>query len=472
MSIKRYLAVKDSVITNAFGRSLNIRSTLSNMGESDVLEIFSIYNQDGKESKELSRILIQFPVENIVSDRQEERTPPSGNVQFIMKMSNAKHRQTLPTKFTLIANPVTKEWIEGAGLDIDSYKDQGPVNWLSASFNEAWALEGGDVNQSISASQFFKEGTEDLEMDITNIVESWIDGTLPNYGLMISLSSSHEQENTSYYTKKFFARGSEYFFKRPWVEARWDSTIKDDRGKFYLYNPFVPEEENKNILYFNNTFKGKHYDIPSVGTGEIYVGLYAQASLPLGTPLPLLGGVNFATGSWVKTGVYKVEIGINTTYDTVYDIWFDSSNTPIATGGPIEIINPDKEQDFSRNNYNIAIKKMKPVYSRSEVVRLQTLITPFEWEPNSYTSYTTNKKNIILSNVYYKITRVVDGIDVIPYGTGSLNHTRMSHDKNGNYMDLEIGLLEAGYSYSIKFAIKDNGDYSESKETFKFRVEE
>ena len=47
MGIKRYTADSDTTITNAFASSLLERSrgTGSNMGASDVVEVFSIYDQ-------------------------------------------------------------------------------------------------------------------------------------------------------------------------------------------------------------------------------------------------------------------------------------------------------------------------------------------------------------------------------------------------------------------------------------------
>ena len=42
MAIKRYICDADSTITNAFREDLAIRGTGSNMGASDVLEVFMI----------------------------------------------------------------------------------------------------------------------------------------------------------------------------------------------------------------------------------------------------------------------------------------------------------------------------------------------------------------------------------------------------------------------------------------------
>ena len=65
----------------------------------------------------------------------------------------------------------------------------------------------------------------------------------------------------------------------------------------------------------------------------------------------------------------------------------------------------------------------------------------------------------------------MDGLEVIPYGTGSINYTRMSFDASGSYFDLDMDLLEAGYAYGIKFVYHINGAYHEQPEAFKFRVE-
>ena len=50
MAIKRYTADEDTTITNAFKSNLTSRGTGSNMGESDILETFSLYAQESTAS--------------------------------------------------------------------------------------------------------------------------------------------------------------------------------------------------------------------------------------------------------------------------------------------------------------------------------------------------------------------------------------------------------------------------------------
>ena len=54
MGIKRYTAIADTTITNAYKSNLTGRATASNMGLSDSLEVFRVYGQQSSGSSELS----------------------------------------------------------------------------------------------------------------------------------------------------------------------------------------------------------------------------------------------------------------------------------------------------------------------------------------------------------------------------------------------------------------------------------
>lgn len=78
--IKRYFAIKDNTITNAFDRSLTTRGTGSNMGQADVLEAFTIYAQVSNSSglsSEKARIIIEFDLDEINADNN-----PTGTKYF------------------------------------------------------------------------------------------------------------------------------------------------------------------------------------------------------------------------------------------------------------------------------------------------------------------------------------------------------------------------------------------------------
>jgi hypothetical protein len=69
---------------------------------------------------------------------------------------------------------------------------------------------------------------------------------------------------------------------------------------------------------------------------------------------------------------------------------------------------------------------------------------------------------------------VTDGWNAIPYGTGSQYSTYLSYDKEGNYFDFDMSLLEGGYMYEMKLSYYNDsiGDWQEQPQAFKFRVKE
>ena len=204
MGIKRYLADADNTISNAFKADLKTRGTGSNMGQADILEVFSIYAQASTTSSELSRVLIQFPISQISADRTSGAIPASGSVSFYLRVHNAETSRTVPRNMKIMVHAISQSWQEGVGLDLEGYKDltngNEGSNWMSASNSTSWkdahgiVLAGGsyhtqsvpnaDVNTEVHIfDQTLSTGLEDIEIDITPLVEQWIDGTYTNYGV-------------------------------------------------------------------------------------------------------------------------------------------------------------------------------------------------------------------------------------------------------------------------------------------------
>ena len=168
-----------------------------------------------------------------------------------------------------------------------------------------WAVIGGDFHTGAYSagtnlpqySKYFEKGDEDLELDVTSLVEEWIatdETATVNYGLGVFLSASYETYNSnssglhtsaslhnlegakrSYYTKKFSARGTEFYFKRPLIEARWNSANKDDAGNFYLSSSMLSATDNLNSLFFYNYYGGHLRDLP---TGAVTMKLYSDSN--------------------------------------------------------------------------------------------------------------------------------------------------------------------------------------------------
>jgi hypothetical protein len=616
MAVKRYYAKIDNTITNAFEENLTTRGTGSNMGASDILEVFSIYAQANSSSAEESRALLKFnataSTDSISADRTAGTIPASGSVSFYLRMFNAKHGQTLPKDFTMDVSAISGSWEEGTGLDMEAYKDKDESNWESATSNSTaatstatitvfanmdagetltlistdgttvvatasstttttndtntptfrvladapttaanlktcidanskftashttgettvtitqatagragntvavvgdtvstvgmtvtspftggdgkWVNEGGDyyTDTSSSFSASFDSGVEDLEVDITTLVEQWANsagnvlGSKPDEGVGVFLSSTYSGESRSYYTKKFFGRGTEFHFKKPCIEARWDSATKDDRGTFFFSSSLATADENLNTLYFYNYFRGQLRNIPAVGTGNIYLSIYsgsADDSAPFGSRLEMVPDgthvrpalATVVTGGYVSAGIYSASFATTGTLTTLYDVWHDNAGVEYHTG----TIKPealDGSATAPDNTFASNITNLKNVYRGDETARFRVYTRQKDWSPTIYTKATAQAEVNIVESGSYEIYRVVDDLKVIPYGTGSLLHTQMSFDAAGSYFDLDMEMLEKGYMYGIKLAFYNNsvGSWVEQPETFKFRVE-
>jgi len=504
MAVKKYIADRDTTITDAYRSNLRCRGTGSNMGAADILEVFSIYGQAASGSVERCRTLVKFPIETMVTDRDNGDLPESGSVRYILKMYNAPHGQTLPRNFTLVLAPVSTSWEEGEGLDMDNYTDithnKTGSNWVLAGSGTSWSTDGGDYHAANRFEHKFVDGTEDVDIDITSLVEQWITGSeiaagsgsspnggangFKNYGLGVFLTASQETGSTkvSYYTKKFFARSSEFFLKRPSIEARWDSSIKDNRSSFYYSSSLVAGADNLNTLYLYNYVRGQLKDIPKLtGSNNIYVDLYSGSTGPTGPRLSMSpgGGVpdegQSATGSRRSTGIYSASISITaaaTPLTTLFDVW-RVGTTKYHTGSITPLTFSASPQNPGSGLYTTSLTNRRPVYNAKEkAARFRVFTRQKNWNPTIYTKATTTVKNETIEDAYFKLFRVVDEHVIIAYGTGSTKHSLMSYDKDGNYFDIDMTMLEPGFSYGLKLMYYINGAYQEQPEIFKFRVEE
>ena len=515
MAIKRYYATKDNTITNAYKADLETRATGANMGAADVVEVFSIYGQATTSSSEVTRILLQFDItgsgKTPKTDRTNNKVPASGSVSWYLHLFNAAHSFTVPRDFKLLVSPITRYWEEGTGLDMDTYKDltytnQGS-NWVQAASGTNWTSEGGDFSVEFNSTGTFQTGLEDLRLDVTHLVEQWISGDVVNSGMIIRLSESYEPSSStntigatkSYYTKKFFGRGTQYFFKQPYLEARWNSARKDNRGNFNYSSSVAPAADNLNTIYLYNRVRGRLVNLPVGDTGLVFISLYSgsddnskptgssgadDAGLVLVTDGTHVTSVNTSvvTGGYVSTGIYSCSVATTaaaTALTTLFDVWFTGSPGQHVTGGThfhTGTISPSKLTAQTVNlvrDYTSKITNLKSTYRSDETARMRVFTRKKDWNPTIYTVASVNIEPNIIESGSYRVVRVIDSLEVLPHGTGSDYQTMMSYDVSGSYFDLDMDSLQPGYAYGIKLAFYDEilQEWVEQPEIFKFKVE-
>lgn len=489
MAVKRYTANADNTITNAYEPNLMTLGEKANMGASDSMEVFTIWAQrsssDDGASLEKSRALVQFPVADIIADRAAGDIPASGSVNFVLKIFNAEHPYTLPVNYDMSILPISQSWSEGYGLDMETYQDHGESNWLSRSVDTAWGTSGGtfhsesvyladndaDTNteniKTMYTASFGDAGTENIEVDISELVEQWIDGTKDNYGVGLMMSGSYETDalSASFYTKKFYTRTSEHYYKRPHIEARWDDSKKDDRANFYASSNLASAADNQNTLFLYNQVRGQLKNIPGLhSSNTLTVKLYRD-SLTDNVPSEVIGGLTD------DAGIYTASFTLETTASVLYDVW-STGSTELHTGSAITVKSLTATQENPNPKYVTSMTNLRSSYSNQETARFRLFIRKQNWSPTIYTKATETLDSEIIDSAYFKIIRLSDNLEVIPFGTGSTNHTKLSYDQSGSYFDLDMGLLEEDYAYGMSFAYYINGKYVEQPEVFKFRIEE
>lgn len=505
--IKRYFANKDNTITNAFEADLVTRGTGSNMGQSDILQVFTVYGQVSNSSglqRSKANILLQFDTEKIRTDRSSGLIASSS--AYYLKLFNCKHSQTLPRDYSLEILNLTASWQEGLGLDMENYSDltydiRGS-NWIMRSGSTKWGnaaaadIQGG-VTGSIIYSASFPIGNENLEVNVTSLVNQWlseVDGeTLANNGILIRMSSSLAAEDRSYYTKMFFGRRSHNWFERPVLEARWDSSKLDDRGAFYLSSSLAPAVDNLNSIYLYNYVRGQLTDIPSIKPPKkIMVSLFSGSSDdsgPSGSALKLSADGTYVTsdnqfvvtGGYVSRGIYSASFAYtgSSTIETIYDVWFSGSDKTIrdASGagiqfstGSVAIKRFSSLQYSYTPKYVFAVSNRNQDYYYDQIHRIRLYAREKNWSPNIYTKATTVPNSLVFSSASYQVHRSVDSKVVIPYNTGSDQATRLSYDVSGNYFDLDCSILEPNYQYGIKFSIYDPDTLSYEEQPFVYNL--
>jgi len=154
----------------------------------------------------------------------------------------------------------------------------------------------------------------------------------------------------------------------------------------------------------------------------------------------------------------------------LYDRWY-YSDTQVHVGSfDIDTFRTDFSLPISR--YILAMPNLQDKYTIRETPRLRVYSRQKNWNPNIYTKINERSNIEILKHLYYRLYRVHDNEEIIAFGTGSTNHTRLSYDASGSYFDFDMSMLEHNYMYGLNFCYnRSSTEFIELADTFKFRVD-
>ena len=283
-------ASKDTYITNKIING-TFRATDANVGQGGTLDLFKIYDETSLSGStdpqtEISRMLLKFNIDEISQMQSEGKIDiNSENFKCIVKLHDVYGGQTTPENYSLILFPLSQSFDEGSGYDVSSFSDIGSCNYVTASFSRGsaalWNLPGamasgslgsenidvivsgtlsgptGTSNYSLSPAQYFESGEENLSIDVTRIVSGTISNQIPDHGFLIGFSGSYENNQKTYFVKRFASRNSSNTAIRPKLVVKYDDSIQDNHEDFIF--------DTTGSLYLNNYHFG---EASNIVTGE------------------------------------------------------------------------------------------------------------------------------------------------------------------------------------------------------------
>ena len=222
--------IKDSTIYEQFpAKNTGIDSILEINKTIDNILPIAIYN---------SRILIKYDTSEIKNIINKIPSIFTSSIKYYLNLYTAEMYE-IPTAYTLYAYPVSGSWNMGTGKYENTpettegvswkYKEGYLSNtqWATSSFNigttGSYVSEPGGANWFVNyvASQSFDYEITDIRMNVTNIVDTWINNTIPNEGFILKRSNDDESSLNTIGEFQFFSMDTHTIYP-PKLEITWN----------------------------------------------------------------------------------------------------------------------------------------------------------------------------------------------------------------------------------------------------------
>lgn len=207
-----------------------------NTGIDPIIEISKFFYNDPTAAAQISRGLIKFDVSDLETGSYD---------QVELLLSSAESTE-LQLEYEIFAFPIAEQWSMGDGrVDDDRIDDITGVTWnqTDAALNEDWLTPNTGSNQTgsidgsggiwyttVSGSQAFDYSNDDVEMDVTTIVDQYVSGALPNHGMILKYSQADELNAVDYGQLQFFSKETHTIYEPLLRVGILDTTF--DQNKF------------------------------------------------------------------------------------------------------------------------------------------------------------------------------------------------------------------------------------------------
>jgi hypothetical protein len=340
--------------------------------------------------------------------------------------------------------PVESSWEEGPGRSSDVEVMYEGVTWKSRSgLNEAWDTSGGDFLRTIESIEGetddlvcefeFSKRTSDVSLNITKIVEKWIDGTIENNGILVKFKN---ESITSQGRVSFFSKDTNTIYS-PYIRIGYND---------YHFDPCeCISVEKLECLY----------ETPTEQTNETW------ANLPSGSACIISGSAGIVSGS--SCVITQDWSGLPSGSECIISgsVGFVSGSNCIVSGSitpPTEATsdcNPTltRTTSLSKSKINhitdedllINLKGMRNKFSVKETIRVKIGVRE-RYPPKTFSPKSDYSQNNYVDYPLYYSVRDADTHEIrIPVD----KYSRINCDANGHYFDFDFGCLSVGRIYEF-----------------------
>jgi len=260
MAVYKIFPTQDTTLYSAY--------PTMNTGLDAILEVSNKLGLDG--SPQVARYLVKFDqteIQDIINNKI------NSNPYSIYLKNFIAEAQGLNQNTSLLIHPLAQSWNNGTGYYLDNPKETDGASWTYSNYNGSgpWNISGyysgssgailytssfsniyggvggGNwfydalatsyvtasyvvpfyvINSSTytgsASSSFGLRDVKDIEANVSNIVNNWVNNVIPNYGFIIKLTGSQEFNNSQYIQPifKFYSVDTNTIYP-PCLEFRW-----------------------------------------------------------------------------------------------------------------------------------------------------------------------------------------------------------------------------------------------------------
>jgi hypothetical protein len=114
---------------------------------------------------------------------------------------------------------------------------------------------------------------------------------------------------------------------------------------------------------------------------------------------------------------------------------------------------------------------LRSVYDSTETPTIRLYLRPKDWNLAVVATGSSEASGTILTDAYYRLINDITDEVVVPFGTGTIKHTKLSYDDIGNYFKFPMQNLVNGLVYRFDIGYTDiEGDWHVFQDDMKFRV--